>query len=159
MKAVVKAAGEGIVMEVMQSRVTIRIPSETTGGAFSVVEMQVAPGFRAPPVRHRHVDLDWYAFVLDGEVAIELDGDVARVRAGGVVFVPRGVAFRWWNASDTNSARWLCTYTPGGFERFFVDLTDRLKSLERVPTPNDMATVVPPLWHRYHVEVADDIRA
>jgi quercetin dioxygenase-like cupin family protein len=151
-KGVVQRAGDGTVLEVMSSRINIRVPSEATAGAFSVVEMQVPRGFRAPPIRHRHLDTDWYALVEEGEVAIELDGSVERVAAGGLIVVPRGVAFRWWNASDENSARWLATYTPGGFEGFFVDLVKRLRNLGHPPTASDMATIAPALWALYKVE-------
>jgi mannose-6-phosphate isomerase-like protein (cupin superfamily) len=154
MNATVRRAGEGMVMDVMASRVTVRVPSEATGGTFSVVELQVPPGFRAPPVRHRHVDVDWWALVEEGEVAIELDGKVERVGAGGLVVVPRGVAFRWWNASDEGGARWVATYTPGGFERFFVEMVERVRSLGHPPTPADMATVAPELWARHGIEIA-----
>ncbi len=60
MKAVVQREGEGLVLDVMASRVSIRVRAEDTGGAFSVVEMDVSPGFQAPPVSHRHNDVDWY---------------------------------------------------------------------------------------------------
>ena len=139
-------------LDVMASRVSIRVRSDETGGAFSVVEMQVPPGFRAPQVRHRHTDVDWYAFVEEGEIAIELDGTLHRVAKGGVVIVPRGVAFRWSNASDQRGAKWLCTYAPGGFERFFTDMFDRLRSLGHPPTAADMAAIAPPLWAKYRVE-------
>jgi quercetin dioxygenase-like cupin family protein len=139
----------------MGSRIAIRVPSEATDGAFSVVEVEAPPGFRAPPTRHRHPDVDWYGAVQEGEVAIELDGHVARVPAGSVVVVPRGVAFRWSNASDDEPVRLTFTYVPGGFERFFVDLVDGLKALDRAPTGADMARMAPPLWARHGVEVVE----
>ena len=95
MKPIVQRDGEGQVLEVMASRVTIRIRAEDTGGAFSVVEMQVPAGFRAPPLLHRHIDVDWYALVQEGEIDIELGGIEYRVSGGGLVVVPRGTAFRW----------------------------------------------------------------
>jgi quercetin dioxygenase-like cupin family protein len=152
MKPVVQRAGEGLVLDVMASRVSIRVRAEDTAGAFSVVEMAVPPGFQAPPIAHRHSDVDWYAFVEDGEIAIELDGVEHRVPRGGVVVVPRGVAFRWRNASDEHGVRWLATYTPGGFEHFFVDMVDRLHRLGHPPTPFDMTEIARPLWAQYGVE-------
>jgi quercetin dioxygenase-like cupin family protein len=152
MKPVVRQEGEGLVLDVMGSRVSIRVGAEDTAGAFSVVEMQVPPRFQAPPVPHRHSNVDWYAHVEEGEVAIELDGVEHRVQTGGVVVVPRGVAFRWWNASHEHGVRWLATYTPGGFERFFVDMVERLRTLGHPPTPSDMASIARPLWTEYGVE-------
>ena len=152
MKPMVQREGEGLVLDVMASRISIRIRAEDTAGAFSVVEMRVPPGFQAPPLVHRHRDVDWYAHVEEGEIAIELDGVEHRVPRGGIVVVPRGVAFRWRNASDDNEVRWLATYTPGGFERFFVEVVDRLRTLGHPPTPSDMTSITRPLWTRYGVE-------
>jgi hypothetical protein len=45
------------------------------------------------------------ALVEQGEIAIELDGIEHRVRRGGLVVVPRGVAFRWRNASRERGVR------------------------------------------------------
>lgn len=136
----------------MASRVAIRVRAEDTAGAFSVVEMEVPPGFQAPPVLHRHSDVDWYALVEDGEIAIELDGVEHRAGRGSVVVVPRGVAFRWRNASDEHGVRWLATYAPGGFERFFIDMVERLQRLGHPPTPSDMTAIAQPLWRQHGVE-------
>lgn len=152
MKPMVQREGEGLVFDVMASRVSIRVRAEDTAGAFSVVEMQAPPGFQAPPVRHRHSNVDWYALVEDGEIVIELDGVEHRVPRGGLVVVPRGVAFRWWNASHEHGVRWLATYTPGGFERFFVDMVGRLRALGHPPTPSDMTAIASSLWKQYDVE-------
>ncbi|HJT17423.1 MAG TPA: cupin domain-containing protein [Thermoanaerobaculia bacterium] len=141
MKAIVRAAGEGDVMQVMAMRVEIRVRSTETGGAFSVVEMHAPPAFQAPPIPHRHLDVDWYGFVEEGEVAIELDGQLHRVPQGGIATVPRGVAFRWWNASDARPVRWLCTYTPGGFEDFFREMFEGVRSLGHAPAPAEMAAI------------------
>jgi mannose-6-phosphate isomerase-like protein (cupin superfamily) len=147
--------GEGTVLEVMRSRVLIRVSSEETGGAFSVVEMNAPAGFQAPPVLHRHLDVDWYGFVEQGEVAMELDGREERIRAGGIVVVPRGVAFRWWNPSAEEGVRWHCTYTPGGFERFFIQMYERLTELGGAATPPQMASIAQSLWAEHHVETVE----
>src|SRR5512146_759944 len=156
MKPVIRRAADAQVLNVMGARVTIRVRSEETGGAFSVVEMQVGPGFRAPDVLHRHTDVDWYGLVEQGEIGIDLDGETHWVREGGMVVVPRGVAFRWWNPSEENLLRWLCTYTPGGFEHFFVEMFGRLRSLGHAPTPGDMAAIAPELWARHRVETVPE---
>ena len=50
--------------------------------------------------------------------------------------------------------RWLATYTPGGFERFFVDMVNQLRTLGHPPTASDMTAIARPLWTQYGVEVA-----
>ena len=152
MHDVVRQAGEGTALDLSGSRVLIRVTAEETGGAFSVVELAVPPGFQAPPVSHRHLDVDWYGFVEAGEVAMELDGHEKRIRAGGIVVVPRGVAFRWWNPSAEDGVRWHCTYTPGGFEQFFMKMFERLKDFGQAPTPAQMAAAAQSLWAEFQVE-------
>jgi Cupin domain len=90
--------------------------------------------------------------VEEGEVAMELDGREHRITAGGLVVVPRGVAFRWWNPSTEHGVRWHCTYTPGGFERFFMQMFERLKALGPAATPAQMAAVAQSLWGEHRVE-------
>ena len=135
------------------NRLTIRVAAAETGGRCSVVDFEVAPGFVAPPIRHRHHDMDWHAVVTDGELAFDLDGEERRVRTGGVVYVPRGTAFRWWNASRDHAARWMITYVPGGFEQYFVELVAAVRALGRVPTPPEMGALAAPLWKKHGVEV------
>jgi hypothetical protein len=91
-----------------------------------------------------------------GEIAIELDGVEHRVPHGGLVVVPRGVAFRWWNASHEHAVRWLATYAPGGFEHFFVDMVARLRALGHPPTPSDMTAIASSLWKQYGVETVQE---
>lgn len=152
LESVVRQLGEGLVLQVAASRVVIRVTSEETGGAFSVVEIAAPPGFQAPPLLHRHTDVDWYGFVDEGEVAMELDGRESTIKAGGIVVVPRGVAFRWWNPSTERGVRWHCTYTPGGFERFFMQMFERLRELGDHATPANIAKVAQSLWAEHRVE-------
>jgi hypothetical protein len=50
-KPVVQHEGEGVVLDVMASRISIRVRAEDTAGAFAVVEMQVPPRLQAPPIQ------------------------------------------------------------------------------------------------------------
>jgi len=144
---------EGAVYEAMGNRMTVRLTAEATGGVCGSIDFEVAPGFRAPPVPHHHQHEDWWGQVLDGELAIELDGVVHALDAGATVFVPRGVNFRWWNPTP-RPARWLLVWSPGGFERYFGDVGEALAG--RAPTPEVLAAVVPPLWARYGLRVAGE---
>lgn len=144
---------EGTVTEAMGNRMTVRLTAEGTGGVCGSIDFEVAPGFRGPPVPHHHQNEDWWGQVLDGELAIELDGVVHTIEAGATVFVPRGVNFRWWNPNPW-PARWLLVWSPGGFERYFSDVGEALAG--RPPTPEVLAAVVPPLWARYGLRVAGE---
>jgi quercetin dioxygenase-like cupin family protein len=153
MTAIVAKPQEGRVLEMMGNRLTIRVSADQTGGVCSIVDFEVAAGFVAPPVRHRHRDMDWQAVVTDGEIAMELDGVLETIPVGGVVFIPRGTAFKWWNAHKDRKARWMLTYTPGGFEQFFVDVLAAVSAFGRAPTPPEMWALVMPLWKKHGIDV------
>ncbi len=153
MPGIVRAPHQGKVVETMGNRLTTLIASAETAGARSMVDFEVAKGFVAPPIKHSHPDLDWQGVVTEGEVAIELDGVVHTVVTGGVVWVPRGTVFRWWNPSADRPARWLLTYTPGGFEGYFAEIADAVAALGRAPTPQDLGAIARPLWKKYGLDV------
>jgi hypothetical protein len=72
---------EGLrVIEALGNRLTFRVPGERTGGAFAVVEFEVAAGFVAPPVLHQHAREDWWGQITEGRLALQL-GD-KRMEAG-----------------------------------------------------------------------------
>jgi quercetin dioxygenase-like cupin family protein len=154
MPAFVTTPEEGERVLAVGCTVTVRVPSEKTGGSFGMVEFVAPPGFAAPPALHRHADIDWYAHVLEGSIAMTLDGSDVVVPTGGIVYIPRNTAFRWSNASKTEPARWLITYTPGGFERYFAELAREFAALGRPPTPADLGDIVKPLWRKHGIELA-----
>jgi mannose-6-phosphate isomerase-like protein (cupin superfamily) len=139
------------VLQAGGNRITLSVKSEETGGAFSSICFEVAPGFVAPPAFHANTREDWWGQVLEGEVAIELlDGTTMKVSPGGWLFMPRGTSFRWWNARQ-EPARWQLTYAPGGFDGYFVELVEAIG--EKKLTPPQMAEVAGPLWAKYGVTV------
>jgi quercetin dioxygenase-like cupin family protein len=153
MEAFIVAPGEGQVVEAAGCRLVISVPSERTGGAFAVVDLTAPPGFVAPPIVHRHTDMDQLARVLEGEVNLEINGKKVVAAAGAVVAMPRGTSFRWSNARSDIPCRWTFTYTPGGFEKYFVELAAALNALGRPPTPADMGAIATPLWKKYGLDV------
>jgi hypothetical protein len=63
----------------------------------------------APLHRHHLDDEAWY--VLSGKLGFQLDRETVEVRAGGGMFVPRGVAHTFWNAGR-DSAEYLIVMPP-----------------------------------------------
>jgi quercetin dioxygenase-like cupin family protein len=95
-------------------RVLLR--SEQSGGEVSVIE--TAPPAGAGPPLHHH-DFDEAFYVLEGELTFQLRDERIQVRAGELVFAPRGVPHTFANLSDA-PARQLIVCTPAGFERYFA---------------------------------------
>jgi len=100
--------------------------AEQTGGGFSLVEHPIAPRALCAPL-HRHSNEDEYSFVVEGRMGAQLGDDVVVAEVGDFVFKPRHQWHTFWNAGD-EPARILEVISPGGFERYFDDLAELLKS-------------------------------
>lgn len=112
--------------------VTIRAAAGDTNGSLAVIEEHAARGYTTPPHVHRREDET--LFVIDGTIEYTVDGTAATVTAGEVAFLPRGVPHNFAVVSD--QAHFLVILTPGGFERFFGEVSP-LAAAERLPGPAD----------------------
>ncbi len=99
--------------------VVFTIASETTGGAFSIVEHPVRPGTLIPP--HVHSREDELSYVVEGEFGARIGDTIAQVRAGEYLFKPRNVPHTFWNAGPA-PARLVEIIWPAGFEQYFVEM-------------------------------------
>lgn len=107
-------------------RVKMIASSAQTGGRSSTVEVVEMPGYRTP--WHRHDGADESFYVLEGVLTIRLGNQQYDLPAGSFAFVPKGTPHGQAN-TGTVPVRVLITFSPGGFEQFFVD---RVKLAETV---------------------------
>ncbi|WP_018685542.1 cupin domain-containing protein [Actinokineospora enzanensis] len=126
-------AGEGIALWVPEeppvdlvdgagpqmSTYTFVATGDNTRGSLAVVDT-VVPAHNGPPP-HQHADADESFYVLEGRFDVWAGGKHFTIGPGDFVFVPRGTEHIWKNAGDT-TARMIRIYTPGGMERFFIDI-------------------------------------
>ncbi len=91
----------------------IRIPSEQTGGLYSVVEIISQPGDGTS--LHVHANEDEYVIVLEGTVRIALGDKIIDASVGEGILLKRGIPHAWGNRTD-KPLRLLMTCTPGGVE-------------------------------------------
>lgn len=108
--------GEGQALWHLDGALQVKATAASTGGALGVFEQTLPAGPGAPLHVHDGEDEAW--FVLEGEVAVVVDGRWFEAAAGSFVWAPRGLAHSFHVASPT--ARLLALVTPGGFEDFFV---------------------------------------
>lgn len=106
----------------------VLVPSSATEGRFSVVELTEQPPYRTPA--HVHPEMDESFYVLEGTLALEIDGRRHRLPAGSFVHIPRGTVHEQGSADD-RPVRLLVTLSPGAFERFFLDRVELAKSVQR----------------------------
>ncbi len=119
--------------------------TEETGGGFSLVEHPMPPRHLAAPL-HRHSREDEYSYVVEGTMGAILGDEVVYAEVGDFVFKPREQWHTFWNAGD-EPARILEIIAPGGFEHFFDELGDLVRTGE--PDPGALAE----LSARYGLEM------
>src|SRR5918994_5841423 len=82
-------------------RITVKLTSEDTGGAYSVAE-EISPPQGGPPP-HTHREEDEGLYVLEGEVEFLLGEDTIPAGAGSYVHAPRGVLHTFKNVGTSPS--------------------------------------------------------
>jgi quercetin dioxygenase-like cupin family protein len=97
---------------------TIILTGEDTAGRLCLIDMHVPPGGGPPP--HRH-DFEETFAVLEGELEVTFRGAKSVVRAGQTIHVPANAPHQFHNASD-KPVRMLCTCSPAGQEKFFLEV-------------------------------------
>jgi steroid delta-isomerase-like uncharacterized protein len=98
----------------------VRATAEMTNGAFGLVEnREMPPGFTSPYHTHHREDESFY--IVKGDVAFVIDGKWQRVGPGTFVFGPREIPHGFKVVGD-KPAQMLFQATPGGFERFVIEL-------------------------------------
>lgn len=134
-------ASEGKTFPVGDSRITIKVGTDDTGGKYEIVESTLPPGFESPPHVHQRMEQAFY--VLEGEVDFKLDDQTVRARAGALVRVPTGVSHAFSNPTRV-WGKMLQVHTGGALEKMFDELSQAFPP----GTPIDrerMATIM----HRY----------
>ena len=99
--------------------VVVRVPAESTGGAFAMLE-EPPPMVDTP--LHVHEREDELFYVLEGEHEYQVGDEEFRVGPGGLVFAPRGLPHSQRRVV-AGEGRQLVLVSPGGFEGFFRELT------------------------------------
>lgn len=95
-------------------RCLIRVPGDTTGGAYALVEIISTPGDGTPV--HVHQNEDEHFVVLEGAARILIGEEIVDLGVGQSITLPRGVKHAWANVSD-RPLRFLGTVVPSGCEK------------------------------------------
>jgi quercetin dioxygenase-like cupin family protein len=104
---------------VLGELVTYKVPSQQTGGAYSLFEVATQPG-AGPPAHIQHRE-DESFYVLEGEYEFLVEGYTMRAEAGSLLYIPNGTLHAHKNVGE-GMGRMLVTQTPGGlYERFFEE--------------------------------------
>src|SRR5262245_34669573 len=98
----------------------LKISSEESGGAFTLLDNTNPAGTYLPP--HIHHQEDETFTILEGEFEFQVGDRTFRVGPGAVLFGPRGIPHSFKVISST-PGRLLLYASPGGFERCMEELS------------------------------------
>ena len=94
---------------------SICLSGADTGGAYSLLEMALAPGMGVP--RHTHTQEDEAYFVLAGELEVTVQDKVFVLRAGDTLMAPRDIPHQLRNSGRVEN-HYLLVFSPAGFDEF-----------------------------------------
>ena len=121
--ALVVAPGEGTTFPRSDAGgiVTIKLASETTGGAVTVWESHRSAGDTNEPGLHSHPGFDEMIYVLAGRYAFRAGSRRFMASAGTFVFMPRGI-FHTLASTGSIDGLLLHVAVPGGIEDAFEEM-------------------------------------
>lgn len=99
----------------------IRAGREETGGALSLIEQVIPPGFESP--WHVHHDEDESFYVIDGAIEVVVGSRAVTLGAGDYAFGPRAIA-HGFRVVGSEPARLLLMTTGGAFADFIRESSD-----------------------------------
>ncbi len=113
----------GVAFEDGDDRGRILVSSQSTGGAYSVMEWVVAASSAADPLdglgAHQHGAIEEVFLVQSGELEFLLGDTITTIGPGDLVRVPPGVRHGYRNMTNAE-VELIVTFVPGGFEDLFV---------------------------------------
>jgi mannose-6-phosphate isomerase-like protein (cupin superfamily) len=118
--------------------VRLRILAQSPDQPIGVTDNTVPPGFPGP-VRHRHARMTDVFYVLEGELAFDVEGERRVVGPGGFVLVPPGVVHTFANLGSV-PARVLNIFQPAGLEQYLKEALTRMAA-GRPWSPAEMAEI------------------
>ncbi|MGH9664398.1 MAG: quercetin 2,3-dioxygenase [Bryobacteraceae bacterium] len=130
------AKDEGQAVWFLGTLAIVKATTESTRGAFGLIDSAIPAGFESPYHVHHAEDESFY--VTEGDVMFICGGRKLRAGPGDFVFGPREIP-HGFRIEGTGPARMLFLATPGGFERFMLEMSEPATELIIPPqAPPDM---------------------
>ncbi|MBK3586481.1 cupin domain-containing protein [Streptomyces sp. MBT57] len=117
---------------------TVKLGSDATRGAYSLIEYTHAPDAPGPPphVHHQHEE----AFhVTAGELTLDVDGRTLTLGQGEYAVVPRGAVHRPYNTSDV-PVTFFFIASPA-MDGFFAEMADLNAATGGSPSPEQLREI------------------
>jgi mannose-6-phosphate isomerase-like protein (cupin superfamily) len=113
-------AKKGETLDVLGSKVTIKLEGTQTQSLFSIFEIEDPAGMNGP-IHIHHADSEAF-YVLEGAYEITIDDRIERAIAGSFVYVPKGVPRKRRNYAQTKG-RILSITATSGHENFYREIS------------------------------------
>lgn len=110
---------------------TVLIHSKATGGRYALLRATERRGLEPPP--HTHTKEDEAFFILEGEVVYTVGHQTFHAKEGDVMFLPKNIQHSFKILSEKLET--LIMLTPGGFENYFVEMSQPAEAVQLPPLP------------------------
>ena len=114
------AAGEGRNYDWANDHTFVKVSTEASGGAYTLMEDNLKPHFALG--LHRHETHAETFYILGGALDFYVDGDWIRAQTGTTLHVPPGVPHAC-RVADGVPARMLMIFQPAGFDGFLAEMS------------------------------------
>lgn len=104
----------------------IKVRSEMTNGAWTLIESTVEPHFAGFKL-HTHRRITETFYVLEGTLTVQLNESQVEAKPGALIVVPPGVWHTYSNRTAAH-AKYLLYISPGGFEKFLEGLAEMIRT-------------------------------
>jgi mannose-6-phosphate isomerase-like protein (cupin superfamily) len=115
------SAGAGQKLDILGSRVTIKLEGSDTQNLFSMFEIEDPAGMSGPTHIH-HADSEAF-FVLEGAYEFTIGDRIERATTGSFVYIPKHLPRRRRNYANT-TGRLLAITATSGHENFYREIAE-----------------------------------
>jgi quercetin dioxygenase-like cupin family protein len=129
-ETVVRQPGEGRAYWMLGGLYEVKLASAETGGAMTIMEMNIPAGMGPPP--HTHPG-DESVYVIDGKIRYHIEGETFEGGPGSCFHLPAGTLE---NFEPLETSRIVVIYAPGGIEDFFAEAGEPAERREIPPAPS-----------------------
>jgi mannose-6-phosphate isomerase-like protein (cupin superfamily) len=133
-----RSADAAETLEAVGVHIRFLLTGADTGGGGCLLEYS-APANFAGPAAHYHVRATELYYVVEGELALECDGETRIIAAGGIALVPPRRVHRFFTGDLP--ARFLIQCTPAGLELYYRELAQLVRDAPSWP-PAEMRPVM-----------------
>jgi len=113
--------GEGTNQIVLGDHQVVKLSGKDTDGQFTLIEQYNDPGMEIP--MHVHDNEDEIFHVISGKLQVSVGDETKILKAGDMVFCPRGIPHSW-KVVGNEKGKVILSIFPSGLEVMFHELSE-----------------------------------